>query len=411
MRFDAGEKERTMILDGYEPRGGKHPETAALKDVLAYHGVRAPHTGQPFSEEMLLGIGGGLGIGYILWEFKEPAIKALVLGFRNNWQYPVKFMRNLCDRMGVTLSVKETSGKKAAAAHLREALENGRPAIAWVDLARLPYMLLPESWSGHWGHVVGVYGIDEERDVVLVDDRSTEPFTVPTAAFAAARAGIPSYRNRLMTVEPPAEINVEHAILAGIRDCGDHLSRPSESFSLPAIRKWARLIMDAKNKKGWLRVFEDRKGLFSTLRSIFENAHPIGPGGGSLRDMVADFLDEASPVVKMSELKDVADQYRAIAAQWVKLVESALPSSIGPFERTKRLLIKKHELLMTVGQDGLDAMQKVTDELSSIQSELNRHFPMRDSEVEGLFAELQAQLFDIYQAEKDANAALKAAIG
>jgi hypothetical protein len=150
-----------------------------------------------------------------------------------------------------------------------------------------------------------------------------------------------------------------------------------------------------------------------------ENAHPIGPGGGSLRDTVADFLDEASPVVKMSELKNVADQYRAIVAQWVRLADSALPSSIGPFdraqgrpfERAKRLLVKKHELLMTVGQEGLDEMQKVTDELSSMQSELNRYFPMRDSKVTALFAKLQAQLFDIYRAEKDANAALKAAIG
>ena len=265
----------------------------------------------------------------------------------------------------------------------------------------------------------GVYGIDEERDVVLVDDRSTKPFTVPAAAFAAARARIPSYRNRLMTVEPPAEIDVEHAILAGIRDCADHLGRSSESFSLPAIRKWARLITDAANKKGWLRVFEDRKGLFSTLRSIFENAHPIGPGGGSLRDMYADFLDEASLVVKMPELKNVADQYRAIAVQWVGLADSALPSSIGPFDRaqgrpfesTKRLLIRKHELLMTVGQEGLNEIQIVTGELSSMRSELNRHFPMGDSEVEGLFAELQAQLLDIYRAERDANAALKAAVG
>jgi hypothetical protein len=39
-----------MILDGYKPLGGKHPETAALKNVLAYHGVTALHTGQPFSE-------------------------------------------------------------------------------------------------------------------------------------------------------------------------------------------------------------------------------------------------------------------------------------------------------------------------------------------------------------------------
>ena len=142
-----------------------------------------------------------------------------------------------------------------------------------------------------------------------------------------------------------------------------------------------------------------------------KHPEPIGPGGGSLRDLYADFLDEASPVVRMSELEDVADLYWAIAAQWVRLADSALPSSIGPFERTKRLLVKKHELLMAVRQEGLDEMQKMTEELSSMQSELNRHFPMSDSQVKELFAELQAQLFDIYRAEKDANAALKAAIG
>ena len=102
-----------MILDEYKPRGGKHPETAALKNVLAHHGVKAPHTGQPFSEDMLLGIGGGLGIGYILWEFKEPALKALVLGFRNNWQYPVKFMRHPMSGGGFVASNERGKTMKA----------------------------------------------------------------------------------------------------------------------------------------------------------------------------------------------------------------------------------------------------------------------------------------------------------
>ncbi len=69
----------TMILDVYTQYGGQHPHTAALKNILAYYGVKAPHTGEPFTEAMLLGIG-GLGAGYILWEFGEPAIKAMKLG-------------------------------------------------------------------------------------------------------------------------------------------------------------------------------------------------------------------------------------------------------------------------------------------------------------------------------------------
>ena len=47
-----------------------HPDTAAVANVLAHHGVVAGHTGEPLSEAMVLGIGGGLGAGYILWEFE-----------------------------------------------------------------------------------------------------------------------------------------------------------------------------------------------------------------------------------------------------------------------------------------------------------------------------------------------------
>ena len=55
-----------MILSDYQQIGGKHPETAGYANILAYHGVVAPHTDLPFTEEMILGIGGGLGFAYIL---------------------------------------------------------------------------------------------------------------------------------------------------------------------------------------------------------------------------------------------------------------------------------------------------------------------------------------------------------
>jgi len=51
----------TITLDGYQMIGGVHADTASIKNILAFHGVRAPHTGKPFTEAMVLGIGGGLG--------------------------------------------------------------------------------------------------------------------------------------------------------------------------------------------------------------------------------------------------------------------------------------------------------------------------------------------------------------
>lgn len=49
----------------YRQFGGVHPETAALANVLAANQIVAPHTGRPFSEAMLFGISGGLGMGYM----------------------------------------------------------------------------------------------------------------------------------------------------------------------------------------------------------------------------------------------------------------------------------------------------------------------------------------------------------
>lgn len=131
------------MLENYQSFGGIHPETAAVKNVLAYHGVKAPHTGEPFSEAMLFGICGGVGMCYILWEFKregrtEPI---LVLAFCNKSNYPVKRLTNLCNRLNAKLTVKETSGKKLAEKHLAEALDRGQPAIAVVSESHLPYLL------------------------------------------------------------------------------------------------------------------------------------------------------------------------------------------------------------------------------------------------------------------------------
>ena len=65
---------------GYRLRGGIHPESANIANVLHRHGY-------PVSEAMVLGAGGGLGAGYILWESTEHRIKHLTLGFRNRWNY------------------------------------------------------------------------------------------------------------------------------------------------------------------------------------------------------------------------------------------------------------------------------------------------------------------------------------
>ena len=77
---------------GYRLRGGVHPESANIANVLHHHGF-------PISEAMVLGVGGGLGAGYILWEWAEHRTKHLTLGFRNRWNY-LDWTDQTLDRLG-----------------------------------------------------------------------------------------------------------------------------------------------------------------------------------------------------------------------------------------------------------------------------------------------------------------------
>ena len=195
-----------MILDNYRTIGGVHPETASMKNILAYHGVKAPHTGEPFSEAMLLGIAGGLGACYILWEFeKHDGYPSIVLSFRYKCNYTVYFLENLSRRLGATTELFETAGKKKAATQLEQALAYGNPAIVWLDLGGEPYYMHYLAVG-----VVVVYGQDDED--VLIDSRARKPFTIGSELMVEARAKVPSFKNRIMVVEPKDPIDLEKAI-------------------------------------------------------------------------------------------------------------------------------------------------------------------------------------------------------
>ncbi|MBW7886590.1 MAG: DUF4872 domain-containing protein, partial [Caldilineaceae bacterium] len=363
-----------MQIENYPLQGGQHPETAILANMLAHAGIVAPHTSAPYSEEMLLGLAGGIGIGYILWEFKSRHAPVLELGMRSHWHYPVRFIEGLAQRLRLSLAVHETRGMRAARDHLVQALDANQPALVWVDLAGLPYLYLPEQMRGVQGSTVGVIGI--EGKLVYLDDRGAVPFAVTADELAAARATIPSYRNRLVTLEGAGGVDLAAAIRAGLHDCATQLSAGSESFALPALRKWARLITDARQAKGWKRLFADRRGLYPVLRTIYEQTVAQGIRGGSLRDLYARFLREAAPVVNLPALNEVAEQYRWLALRWSNLGETALPTASPPLRRTKELLSRRAMLLALGGNAEQDELRAIGHELSAIQAACDTDFPL-----------------------------------
>lgn len=398
------------VVDSYKQFGGTHPETASLTNVLAASGVKNPLTKQPFTESMLFGIGGGIGAGYILWEFEEhrhqTAVKVLVVAFQHLWQYTTRFYQNLCDRIGVTIALPETGSRKVAADTFNQALANGRSAVVWVDPAFMPYHQLPELMKGHGIQLVGVCGTD--GDGVLVDDCAAAPFRVPADVFADGRARVGSNKNRLLLVEGFEPADVTSAVRQGLQAAVDHLSSDSDSFGLPAFRKWGRMTTDAKNKKGWLKLFEDERGLYSTLRSAFELIDPQA-GGNPLRGLYATFLREAAEVTGNQNLLEVAAMYEQLQTMWMQLAESAVPDEVESFREAKALLRERHAITVQ-GGDAWETTTPITDQLRKLSSILNTAFPLDEAGRRALFENLNDQLLAIYDNETKAVTALKEAL-
>jgi hypothetical protein len=395
----------------YQLTGGVHPDTHAIAGVLATGGS---HSGRPLSEAMVLGVGGGLGAGYILWEFKAHDLRSLVLGFRNSWQYPDRWALKTCARLGVPAGLHETGSTSRATQELAAAVGQGVPAIVWADQQLLGYRHLPAWLEGYGGHPVTVYGIDERAGVALVDDRNRAPLTVPGDALAAARARVGSYKHRLLALDAPAaELDAEKlakAVRDGLAEQVEHLGQRSDSFSLPAFRKWARLLTSTSNAKAWPRVFADRVSLFDACLSVYENLEPAaGSGGGNLRGLYAQFLEEAAGLLDAPALAGVASAYREAAARWDQVAEVALPADREPFAEARRLTYRL-QAEVERGDAGRRDAAATAARLWALRDRWRPRFPGDDADVEALLAGLAAAVGAAGDAEEAALATLAGAL-
>jgi hypothetical protein len=311
---------------------GRNPDTAALTRLLAALGVTDPATSRPLKEAVLLGVAGGIGFAYFVFEYEQ--LTTLYLGGRvNSYVQKRDATEAALARLGVGFQTLRTKGAATAERQLRAALDTGRPVIVTVDAARFGDRSVPD-WLG------GMLPLD-----VLVEpghggdpqvwDLAPAPVPVTWAELAEARAGIASARHRLVVAEPPpGPVDLAGAAAAGIAvTWRGMLEPPMRNFGVPGLAKWADLLTAPRDPKGWPRLLEppDRQ---VRLLAWLDDWVETGTGGGFFRVMYAEFLEEAAGLLGQPELAGLARDYRALAAAWSALAglarDAAGSGPLGP---------------------------------------------------------------------------------
>ena len=115
-----------LVVDtGWTLRGGSDPDAAALANILANSRVVGPEG--PLSEELIFLVAGGLGAGYILWEFQHDDSRVVTLGFTHLAHYLDRRLSAAISRLGVSgglvadIGRRGSSGGAAAGARGRTA--------------------------------------------------------------------------------------------------------------------------------------------------------------------------------------------------------------------------------------------------------------------------------------------------
>ena len=387
---------------------GSVPGTTALRILLANAGIRDPRSGEPFSESMLFGIAGGIGIGVFAFYYEKEDFASFFVAGRHLWQDDQGYLESALGRFGIKPVIYESTGAVLAAKQLSEAVAKHGPVVAWVDMAHLPHRAMPESWSGGGYHIVTVYRVDECEKTATIGDLTDDPITIPLADLAKARERIKKQKNRILALNPSTgQPDLPNLIRQGLHACVEGLESPSSkaargNFQLDVIKTWADRIHGSSGKESWDHAFKAGHNLWQGLSSINSFIEHYGTGGGLCRPLFADFLREAAP--SDSRLLELAERYENLGRQWSELADSALPDGVPLLKETKELNARKAELTLSGGAP--EEIRAIWSRLSELQKQAGEKFPLSQADSAALRADLKTEILTIHSAEVAALDAL-----
>lgn len=402
------------VLASFHHFEGRHYETGSVANILAFQGVPAPHTGQPLTEAMLLGVSGGAAFGYFTFEYEgyRPHVALLP---RNTFD-PLETM---LDRLAIPREVLQSASPDKGLQNLRDVLENGQPALVWLDKFLLPYTRYPYDERNWRNEPVLVFGVD--GDHVHIADRSNRPYVVPLDAFQQARARIKQDRFRVVALGAPDMDRLPGAVQKGIWQCISlYTDKPpkgkKENFGFAAYAHWADMLTNTRNKQSWTRYFPPGERLYAALAGdlvqpgAWDWIFAWGARPGMERGLYAEFLDEAAQLLDRPILTESAALFREAGDAWCALADALLPDGVPLLAETRALKARKHALTVEQGPDALDEIDTINQQLEALRARAAADFPMSDAEAAAFYAGLAERVQAIAAVERRAVDALQAAM-
>ena len=393
---------------------GRHWETGSIQNALTLQGIKAPHTGKPYSEALLLGIGGGIAFGYFTFEY-EGHLPHVALLTRNTF-HPFS---TILERLGIAQDTLQTNRAETAERNLRDTLESGLFPIVWADQFSLPYNGLPANET-MWG-MMPILAVEVENETVTIADRSSRPFHLSMAELTKARGRVKKDKYRILTLDVPQTAKLAGAVHQGIyqaiRLFTEEPPRGARhNFGFAAYERLAEMLVNTRNKQSWERFFPPGIRMYHALAGS-----PVQPGAyhwimnwgsadGAERGLYADFLLEAAQILKKPALKKPAEKFRESYRLWLQFAEALLPDGIPLLGESKELLRKKHEIFVHKGEAALTDIREINARLKELLALSERHFPLVGGRAVEFRANLQEILLEIGAVEHEAINLMQKAI-
>jgi hypothetical protein len=311
---------RSMVVDvapTAAPAAAPDPEAVALARALSA-------TGLALSPELLFGVTGGIGFQYLVFAYPELTTVSVDQRFNALYFDRRNAVQTACARLGIPVQFRPTEDRERFARQLRQALATTPEVAVTVGHAMLPCLVAVA--YGDADNELTVHGLPRGRVTMAWDELVGARWTHGRKYGGLYKFGPPD--------SPP---DLPAAALAAIARTTECLLEPNRgtnfdgSFGVPGMRRFARLLVDERDRGGWPRRFTDAAAVREALDAVAR--------GLSLpaRRWYAAFLDQAAQLAGRPGLGAVAETYRRIEEQWSELARAARRPEATPAELAELL--------------------------------------------------------------------------